>query len=217
MFRTLSGCAAALSMAFLANSASATAAYEFAGAPVSQDTPLSLGFSFTTNAAVKITALGYYDDGGDGLALSHTVGIFDDLGALVGSATVAAGTGATLDGHFRYVAVTPFTLAAGHTYVAAATTGNYDDPWAYGAVGGSITGFTANPAITIGANAALFHYQADDVLRLPTDHYSNYSLYGGPNFQTGAVPEPASWAMMIAGFGTIGAMARGRRAKRALA
>jgi len=34
---------------------------------------------------------------------------------------------------------------------------------------------------------------------------------GGENF--GAVPEPASWAMLIAGFGLTGAMARRRRAR----
>lgn len=217
MVRNFGACAAAMALVLFSGAASATTAYEFTSAPISQDAPLSLGFSFTTSSALKVTALGYYDDGGNGLAQSHNVGIFNTLGALVGSATVAAGTAATLDGHFRYVAVTPFTLAAGQTYVAAATTGGSDDPWAYGSIGGSIAGFTANPAISIGANAALYHYQNDDVLRMPSQHYSNYSVYAGPNFQTAAVPEPASWAMMISGFGMVGAMARSRRPKRALA
>ena len=41
-----------------------------------------------------------------------------------------------------------------------------------------------------------------------------YTLPGGEggNGETPAVPEPASWAMLIAGFGLTGAMMRRRRA-----
>lgn len=40
---------------------------------------------------------------------------------------------------------------------------------------------------------------------------------GSFNFEVAAVPEPASWAMMIAGFGLLGAAARRRNAKTVLA
>jgi len=35
---------------------------------------------------------------------------------------------------------------------------------------------------------------------------------GGFSYAAGAVPEPASWAMLIAGFGLVGAVLRRRRA-----
>ncbi len=38
----------------------------------------------------------------------------------------------------------------------------------------------------------------------------------GPNGQPGAIPEPATWAMMIAGFGMAGAILRRRRLARAV-
>jgi hypothetical protein len=50
---------------------------------------------------------------------------------------------------------------------------------------------------------------------------SNYTTFAGPGYATAfmdpivsfsaGVPEPASWAMMIAGFGLVGAAARRRR------
>jgi hypothetical protein len=39
----------------------------------------------------------------------------------------------------------------------------------------------------------------------------------GSGFDTGAVPEPASWAMLIAGFGLTGAAMRRRRVTAAVA
>jgi hypothetical protein len=37
------------------------------------------------------------------------------------------------------------------------------------------------------------------------------SYQGGLTFNASAVPEPATWAMMLVGFGAIGAAARSRR------
>jgi hypothetical protein len=39
----------------------------------------------------------------------------------------------------------------------------------------------------------------------------------GPTFATGAIPEPASWAMLIVGFGLVGVVARRRPARHVLA
>src|SRR5471030_598588 len=72
--------------------------YEFTSAQVATDSSLSLGFTFSTNSAVTVTSLGYYDDQLDGFATSHEVGIFNSLGNLLTSAFLSAGTGNSLSG-----------------------------------------------------------------------------------------------------------------------
>ena len=211
-------CLAILAASFAAVGANAAAAdtpaFEFDGAPTSNDTQLSLGFSFTAGSAVTVTSLGYYDFGGDGFATAHEVGIFDSAGTLLASAGLSAGTGDTLVGQFRYAGITPLNLAAGQTYVIAATTHGSADAWAYGNAyppDATVGDFHATVPIAIAANSALFLYQSDNQLRNPTEHYSNYTFYAGPNFTILSVPEPASWAMMLGGFGLVGAALRGHR------
>jgi Domain of unknown function (DUF4082)/PEP-CTERM motif len=187
-------------------------AYEFTTAPISFDSQLSLGFTFTTNSAISVTHLGYFDNEGDGFLTDHEVGIFDTAGTLLVSTLLSAGIGDTLTGHFRYKSINPFALAAGQSYVIAATTYGFSDPWAYGISPGSITGFTVDPSISIGSTASLYRYQGDNILRKPGSSVG-YTVYAGPNFLTaasGAVPEPANWALMLAGFGVVGAALRRR-------
>ena len=139
------GLSAAIGLFWLmALPAHASAVYDFSSALVTQDSsPLSFGFEFTTNAAVTVTSLGYFDNGGDGFATAHTVGIYDNTGNLITEITLDAGTGGTLEGSFRYESIAPVVLAAGESYVLAATTGGSADPWAYGIAGDSLAGLDA--------------------------------------------------------------------------
>ena len=215
--RTVLAVAMAASVAIdISDAQAASGVYSFTSAPTASDRQLSLGFVFTTNSAVQVTQLGYYDDGGDGFLTPHTVGIFDSVGNLLTSVTLAAGTTDPLVGDFRYEAVAPITLAAGQTYTAAATTEGPSDPWAYGGPA-QLTGFVVNPAITIPNDAAKFVYQSDNVLRDPTDHFSNYQVYAGPNFVISSVPEPATWFLLIGGLGFVGARLRRRGSTAAFA
>ena len=216
--------AACACLAAGAASAADAPAYSFTGAPTSDDSQLSLGFAFTATAAATVTSLGYYDFGQDGFATDHNVGIFDSTGGLLASVVLSAGSGDVLRGDFRYASITPLALAAGQTYVIAATTGGHADLWAYGnsyAPNQTVSDFQATAPITIAPDAALFHYQSDDVLRDPGEHYSNYTFYAGPNFTLSlgngqdhsllGVPEPASWTLMLSGFGLVGGALRSRR------
>jgi hypothetical protein len=179
---------------------SGTTLFTFTSAPTTHDSQLSFGYSFVPNLDISITSLGYFDATGTGLITSHNVGIFDSVGNPLASTTVASGTVDPLTGQFRYAAITPLTLAAGQTYIAAATNGGLSDAFMYGTTG-TITGFSADPSVTLVNGNALFLYQGDNTLRFPTNS-SGYVVYGGPNFQFDVlVPEPGAAGLLIAAFG----------------
>jgi hypothetical protein len=80
----------------------------------------SLGWSFTTNVAISVSALGYYNasltGGLAGLSADchcGEVGIFDSAGDLLVSAQVTSSD--PVIGFFNYQAITPLELAASQT------------------------------------------------------------------------------------------------------
>lgn len=86
--------------------------------------------------------------------------------------------------------------------VANLIDGYFDNPYKYEAVSGSgsfSTTVNAGDLITFGA------FSADGCCQASVSTISNFSAPGG------AVPEPASWAMMVGGFGLIGGALRSRR------
>ena len=86
------------------------------------------GFDFTVGSTpLSITALGVWDQNRNGLANSHTVGLWDISGNLLAQALISPGTVNPLTGDFRYATLaTPVTLLAGSTYVLGATYVNFD-------------------------------------------------------------------------------------------
>lgn len=92
-------------------------------------------FRSTESTNRLVTHLGYYDSGGDGLAISHRVGLFaatsDGSGAVLAEVTVPAGTNALLENEFRWVALpAPYSLATNTDYVLAAeVTSGSGDPF----------------------------------------------------------------------------------------
>jgi hypothetical protein len=163
--------------------------YGFQTAPLAfSASQLSLGFAFTVNAPVTVSALGYFDYQGDGFATPHNVGIYNSSGTLLTQALLNSGTVNPLIGNFRYTDIAPITLAVG-SYTLSATTYGPGDPWAYG-TGGTITGFTVDPHITIAPNAALYVFQSDNVLRDPNQNLYGYTIYAGPNLLIAHAPGP---------------------------
>ena len=79
-----------------------------------------LGLQFTTSVSIKITHLGAFDDGGDGINLPVTVGIVrnSDATTMVGP-EIFIGSGDVLDGSFRMREIIPVYLPAG-TYTIVA-------------------------------------------------------------------------------------------------
>jgi hypothetical protein len=141
------------------------------------------------------------------------VTIFDSHGVEVTS--VADFTGAN-PGHSAYVfqAITPTLLAPGNYQIAAWGYGSAENNYNNGAPGGPITFNNLGGALT----AVSSHYSDRDapgVFATNTDNGS--TRYGAGSFQASlAVPEPAAWALMLVGFGGLGAVLRRRRSIAAL-
>jgi hypothetical protein len=78
-----------------------------------ESVPFTFGWQFTVTSTLNVTDLGYYDAGGDGLAFSHQVGIFNDSTQLeLVSGTVDSGTTDPLIDGYRVIPVS-YTLLPG--------------------------------------------------------------------------------------------------------
>jgi len=141
--------------------------------------------------ALTVSALGFFDDGGDGLLSSHDVGIYDLGQTLLGSVTIPAGTGATLANGTRWVTLsTPINLSANTNYVLATTFQASGD-----------RGNEATPAqITIASGISLsglgFTLAAGGSLAYPGTLFGDGEFIFGANMQFTLVPGHlhASWA-----------------------
>jgi hypothetical protein len=165
----------------------------------------TIGWTFSTGSALSVTSIGWFSTDGS-IDANHQIGIWDSMGSLLGSATVTPGAP---DGTgFRYTSVTPFSLASGQQYFIGGRDliGDGDNYIS------SVSSLTTNSAITFlgtarSSNGSGFAFP---------NIVNNVTLNGrfGPNFQfdVNAVPEPATWGMMILGFGMVGGAMR-RRAK----
>lgn len=140
----------------------------------------TMGYDFTLSTAAIVSSLGVQDQGSDGLATSHPVGIWNSVGTLVASGTVPAGTAGSLKNGFRYVSITPVSLPAG-SYRAGALfyNGNGNDTFL-----NNVTSVTPHPLITYGGTRGI--QSNDQVLHYPTLTGTDIGLSGsgafGPNF-----------------------------------
>jgi hypothetical protein len=178
------------------------AAIEFASSNIdSTNGQWSLGFIFDVVNDVTVTALGFYDDGGNDLSERHEVGIFDSAGTLLVSTFVSPGD--PLVGHFRYDAISPFFLGAGTGYTIAASTGNENYTW-------NTNGFFTDPNIVFVTDAFI----PSSSLVFPSAGFTTNDGYFGPNFLAeAAVPEPSM--LLLLGGGLASALVRRRRAQKA--
>ena len=165
----------------------------------------TLGFEFSVDGGGSIDALGVYDSGQDGLTAPASIGIWDMQGNLLTSATINAGDG-TLEGYFRWVSISPFALTAGTHYVIGAYT--TDNASSVGTDQGGSANF--NPAVTF-YDDRFSNFNSAFSFPDTSEGFPNAGWLGA-NFElAGGVPEPASWAMMVGGFGLMGAVMRRRR------
>jgi hypothetical protein len=165
----------------------------------------TLGWSFRPLSEMQLTDLGFYDAGGDGLFVSHRVGVWNSAGGLLADVIVPAGTAAALQGGYRYVSVPALTLLPGETYVIGATS-----PELRNFKGLEVTVFDQYPfyyvdpaTLVVDSNLSLLSFRRSiapndglpqlppgDLNYPPLDILNGYPL--APNFQFSLVPEPGS-------------------------
>lgn len=203
---------AAFTLALLVSAApalAATAVTNFTGGTLNntsgQDLPFTVGWTFTPTANITVTRLGLWDVGGDGFADRHQIGIWSSAGTLLVGDVIPAGTVATLDNGFRYIAIAGLNLTAGQTYTIGANM--LESPTTDAYVFSPAT-VTTSALINFGQGVR----SADDSGFAFPALTPNSGRFG-PNFQFNAVPEPASWALMIGGFAMAGTALRRRRTR----
>ena len=164
----------------------------------------TLGYEFIPDEDINLFSLGFFDDGANGLADAHQVGVWDSAGNLIVSATVDSSD--PLTGKFRYTSVAPVTLTGGETYIIGGY--NYvNDAAIRNDLG--VTGFV-DPSITITAGR-----WTNGGLAFPGSSTGDPNIFYNTvsfEFESASVPEPHSlgWLGLILGL----AVASARRQNR---
>jgi hypothetical protein len=218
----LAGGSALKRMAFSIAVAGASMAPLSAQAAAVYDTPTTtvgnqsyndnLGLDFTVSLPIRVTALGAFDSGADGISSDIFVGIYDLANQVWVTPLVNFnGKSATGGSSYAFLNIAPFILGPGNYSIVAAgfngTDPNFNTNIFPGVNGASpitfdsLSGHLANGTSRYGGGATpgagtVFPYQ---------------SAFAGGSFIATAVPEAATWAMMLLGFGMIGGAARYRR------
>jgi len=176
----------------------------------------TIGWSFSVNRAISLDALGYYDYQGDGLLQSYQVGLWQDDGELLSTATVAAGTASPLIDSFRYSLVAPILLVPGKTYVlgGVANTGFSDT----GDRVIDVARITTAPEITFLQNRGSM-IESTALLFPDTNFSSQGTGCFGPNlaFEVPPTPRPVPEpeTLILTGTGLVVTLARRRNRRTA--
>lgn len=179
-----------------------------------------LGLDFTVNVSgLQVTALGAFNDHLDGISSNITVGLYD---LTANAAVISPISFNGLNGSTTYLFQTlsnPVALIAGHQYSVQAfgyggapTDGNYNtniipannpsnaqvtSPITFNSYGGWLTNNNSRYGGTSMGTGTTF---------------AHASTFGAGTLEVSAVPEPETYAMLLAGLGVMGFLGRRRKA-----
>ena len=209
-FTTTRGTLAALAILGLIAIAPAARAQTDAATYVSGGTinvsQFTRGWEFTTTNSITVSALGWWDEGGNGLAASHQVSLWTTGGTVLASTTVPAGTGAPLSGGFRYNPITSVVLAPG-TYVVAGKSTSTDQV-VFELTGGTQMVFA--PGITFVRN----RHNGANSFSFPSTSQVNIDMgMFAASFQFGSASAPEPGTLALVALGMAGGLVARRRRK----
>ena len=164
----------------------------------------NLGYLFTANQNVSVTALGTYDYNQDGFSQDQQVGLWTSSGVLIASTYVSNSD--PLTGFWRFHNITPVNLVSGQSYVVGSQ-GGEGYTW-------FTNGMAVAPQITFNRDA--FYYIGDlsnSPLYFPTqtDGFGQGlggGFFGGNVMLSSATPEPGTLALAGPAFLVLAGLAR---------
>lgn len=167
--------------------------------------PWTLGWKFTVNSPSIVESLGMYDSGQDGLAGAAQVGLWLATGGTpLAQTTIAAGTAAVLDGHFRFAPVAPTALTPGVEYIVGSYLNEESATALFGGNG------VVDPRVTV-MDARYSPIGSGFAFPGLTDPGSEGAAFLGGNFRLTPVPLPAAAWLFVSGVaGVIGWIQRNR-------
>ena len=157
----------------------------------------NVGWRFDVLDPINVAALGWYDEGLDGLGAEHQVGIWDATGNLLVSALVPGGAIAGLDDVYRRVNISELHLDVGRGYIVGGL--NVDD---------SIDRLASNVDQVVDSSirfvSATFSLPTTNLER-PTLSSTAASGFYGPMFFVANVPLPSTILLLMVGIVGLGA------------
>jgi hypothetical protein len=176
-----------------------------------------VGLEFTVNSPITVTALGFYDSGiPGGITGPLSADLMTLGGTVLASETFYNESGTPVSGGYLFNSIMSVTLAPGSYFLMGYGPTSYN--WEHNSnLGGNPDTFTSSGLVSF--FESVWSSGSDAPGTVPTNTYGPTApdFFSSANMAfSSAVPEPATWAMLLLGFAGIGFMAYRRKWQPAL-